>query len=619
MRLRRLPDACRRMLTAARDRGNHRADSQRLKMTKGMPPRNGARLTGCLMVVLCLAMRAETSADSTSPVPIDHGVYPLLERLQTRGWIQGLDDGMRPLSEARVSALLQQAMNQGGLQGIDRVRTEQFAILLAPPEDTPGFHRAPLWSATSPMRYGADQGWIDLDLLARQQTDVLSGRRDGREWVLRNRLGAVVRGRIGEGIGFRVSFEQTREEGVDRDYHIRSDVFEPRREAVQLKGGVADYHEATAIVSFGLGDVVDVMAGKGQVMWGPAPDDNLGLSANSPSYDMVLLRSRLGVLRFEHLAARLRPCPDRPDAPICGDPVDSEATYIVNGMTRPLERDKYLAAHRVELSPRPWLDIGLQEVVIYGDRGPELAYLNPFMFFWAAQSYLGDKDNVMMTLDVDLRPAPGWRLYAAYTIDDLKKLKVFSDDFANKFSLQAGLLWTDPLGWSDTDVRGEYVRIEPWIYTHKFPINTFRHFDAPLGHALGPNSDRWQASIEHRWRHDFSTRLRWSYARHGDNELLSDTTIRNVGGDLHYGWRPGDVRDVKRFLDGTRGIRHTLGVGVDWQVLPRLRLAVQVESEEGTNVALPPRWQPGVPLTYRTGYGDGRQTHLAIDARYGFL
>ena len=340
-------------------------------MKKGMPPRNGARLTGCLIVVLCLAMTTASSADSTSPVPIDHGVYPLLERLQTRGWIQGLDDGMRPLSEARVRALLKQATNQSGLQGIDRQRAEQFAALLAPAEDAAGFHRASLWSATSPMRYGTDQGWLDLDLLARQQTDVLSGRRDGREWVLRNRLGAVVRGQIGEGIGFRISFEQTREEGLDRGYRIRSDVFETRREAVQLKGGVADYHEATAIVSFDLGDVVDVMAGKGQVMWGPAPDDNLGLSANSPSYDMVLLRSRLGVLRFEHLVARLRPCPDRPDAPICGDPVDAEATYIVNGMTRPLERDKYLAAHRLEISPRPWLDIGLQEVVIYGDRGPD--------------------------------------------------------------------------------------------------------------------------------------------------------------------------------------------------------------------------------------------------------
>ena len=78
----------------------------------------------------------------------------------------------------------------------------------------------------------------------------------------------------------------------------------------------------------------------------------------------------------------------------------------------------------------------------------------------------------MMGLDVDVRPRPGMRLYASYVVDDLKKLKIFSDDFANKSSLQSGFFFADPLGLVDTDLRGEYVRIEPWIFTHKIPIKT---------------------------------------------------------------------------------------------------------------------------------------------------
>ena len=588
-------------------------------MTKRpMSGNGGVPLMTLLQLCLCVAASVGLRADSSSPVPLDHEVYPLLERLESRGWVQGLNDGMRPLSEARVSQLLQEAAEKATLSGMDRERVEELISVFAAPDAGIGIRRAAPWSDPPLIRYDAEQGWLELDLLARQQTDVFSGRRDKSEWILRNRLGATVRGRLGDEVGFRVSFEQTREEGARRDYEIRSDVFEPRREAVQLKESLADYHEATGVISFGAGSLVDVVAGKGQVMWGPAPDDNLGLSANAPTYDMILLKSRLGMLRFEHLAARLRPCPNRPDAPVCGG-VGESGSYIVNHMTRSLERDKYLAGHRLEISPRPGIDIGFQEVVIYGDRGPELAYLTPFMFFWAAQSYLGDKDNVMMSLDVEVRPRPGWQFYAAYAIDDLKKLKILSDDFANKFSLQAGFLWTDPLGLANTDARAEYVRIEPWIYTHKFPINTFRHFDAPLGHSLGPNSDRWRASIDRRWHRHLSTRLRWSYARHGDNELLPDGTIRNVGGDLHFGWRPGDDREAKEFLDGIRAIRHTIGVDVDWRILPRLRVVTQAEWESGTNVPLPPRWQQGVPLIERTGYGDGRQIHLAIDLRYGLL
>ncbi len=568
-----------------------------------------------------LWMTLPVVADTSTPLALDHEAYELLERLEVRGVIAGVPDGMKPLSQERVSTLLSGALGSPLLTDVDRQRLEELTQLLG--TDTTAVDEAmpPVKGEWLPprLRYQTPTGWMELDLLARQQTDLLSGRRDGDEWILRNRLGAIVRGQIGRHVGFRVSFEQTREEGVERRYAIRSDVLEPRREAVQLKGGVADYHEATAVVGFGLGEIVDVVMGKGQVMWGPAPDDNLGLSANTPSYDMILLRSQLGVIRFEHLAARLRPCPDRPDAPTCSGIGDPDASYIVNGMTRSLERDKYLAGHRLEISPRPWIDIGFQEVVIYGDRGPELAYLNPFMFFWAAQSYLGDKDNVMMTFDVDVRPRTGWRFYAAYAIDDLKKLKILSDDFANKFSLQVGGLWTEPMGASDTDVRAEYVRIEPWIYSHKFPINTFRHFDAPLGHSLGPNSDRWQISIERRWRRDLATRLRWSRSRHGDNELLSDGTIRNVGGDLHLGWRPGDDRQVKKFLDGNVSTWNSIGLDLEFRVWSRLHLVGTAEWEDGTNVPLAPRWQRGVPLLLRTGYGDGWQTHLAIDLRYGLL
>ena len=39
-------------------------------------------------------------------------------------------------------------------------------------------------------------------------------------------------------------------------------------------------------------------------------------------------------------------------------------------------------------------------------------------------------------------------------------------------------------------------------------------------------------------------------SRHGENEVLDDGSLRNVGGDIHYGWRPGDERMSKKFLDG---------------------------------------------------------------------
>jgi len=265
------------------------------------------------------------------------------------------------------------------------------------------------------------------------------------------------------------------------------------------------------------------------------------------------------------------------------------------------------------------LDFGFQEVVIYGDRGPELSYVNPLMFYWAAQSYLGDKDNVMMGLDFDIHPGNGQRYYLAYVVDDLKKAGVFSNDFANKFSLQTGMLWVDPLRLADAEFRAEYLRIEPWIYSHKFPINTFRHFGAPLGHSLGPNSDQWQFSLSKRLNRDMAFNIGFERSRHGDNVLNEDGSIRNVGGDMHYGWRPGDERQSKKFLDGQLMKRTAIRAEVSWRILPDLEMEVEYIQEWGKGVPLPPAWGSGTPLPWRTGYGDGCEQHLRFDLRYNYF
>lgn len=579
--------------------------------------------------VLSMLPTAPAAGDGSTMVPLEHWGYSLVERLETTGLLSSTADGIRPFSRLRLARLALRADSAATagqrLTRTDRQRLDLLLRQLQPEVDElrpPKGARAPkpdrgLTDSLPPFVYRATQGTIEADALLRQQTDRLDGRRRDGEMIYRNRVGAFLRGQLFGRVGYRVAFEQSREQG-DRGYFLRGDVYERRLEAVQLKETLADFHEGAAYVTFGLGDGIDVLIGKDRVAWGPAPD-NLGLSGNAPAFDMIRLRSRLGIFEFVSLHGALRPCPDRPDSPICAGEGDANATYIVNGMTRPLDRDKWIAAHRIEVALTRRLDVGVQEIVIYGDRGPEPAYLNPLMFYWAAQSYLGDKDNVMMGLDVDWRFRPGWRWYAAYAIDDLKKAKILSNDFANKYSLQSGLTWADPFGLDDVDLEAEFVRIEPWIYTHKFPINTVRHFDSPLGHSLEPNSDRWQVRVTRRWTRDLALSAAYSRVRHGANELLDNGSILNVGGDLHRGWRPGDNRDDKDFLDGNVSRRRAVSGEVRWRLWPGMQLRAGLGWEWGDNVPLAPRDGPATPLSDRTGFGDGRQDHLFFDLRYGVL
>ena len=574
-----------------------------------------------------LSYGLEARADSSVNVPLDHWVYAYVERLEAQGRIIEVGDGIKPLSRNEIAGFINLVYQSKEIT-LSAVELGELALLrgefsneLRPLQDEKAGGED-LWSRLrrghSLLHYQADEGELFVDLLFRQQTDRFSGRgRVETEMIYRNRVGGIIRGQLGGHIGFRLGFEQVREQG-SRDYFFRQALYERWVELPQLKGNLADFHEGTAYLTFDLGPV-DVELGKDEVLWGPAPGGNLGLSNGAPSFNMIRLKSRLGAFKLVSIAGELRPCPDRPDSPLCGGLADSAATYIINGISRPLDREKYLAAHRLEVALAPWIDLGFQEVVVYGDRGPELSYVNPLMFYWAAQSYLGDKDNVMMGVDLDIHPGNGRRYYLSYVVDDLKKLGIFSDDFSNKFSLQTGMLWVDPLGLGDAELRAEYLRIEPWIYSHKFPINTFRHFDAPLGHSLSPNSDQWQVGLTKRLSRDWSFNFKWSRRRPGENEVLADGSIRNVGGDMHYGWRPGDERESKKFLDGRLERRRSIAGGTRWRIGINLQLEVEYVHEWGDQVPLPPAWGPGVPLEWRTGYGEGTERHLRFDLRYNYF
>ncbi|MEE3214445.1 MAG: hypothetical protein VX259_02700, partial [Pseudomonadota bacterium] len=243
--------------------------------------------------------------DATTMLPVEHWSYILIERLEAAGHLSGTADGIKPFSRRHMAKL---ALRADSVAALTRIDSQRLALLLQEldsdvralrgdvPRQAEGLHLSTPALARPPLYYGTERGNIFADLLASQQTDLLSGRgRDGNERVYRNRLGGVLRGDLHDRVGFRISFEQTREQGT-RDYTLREDVYERQLEAVQLKGNLADFHRGAAYVTFGLGPWVDVQVGKDQVEWGPAPRDNLGLSANAPAFDMVRLRTHLGAI-----------------------------------------------------------------------------------------------------------------------------------------------------------------------------------------------------------------------------------------------------------------------------------------------------------------------------------
>ena len=228
--------------------------------------------------------------------------------------------------------------------------------------------------------------------------------------------------------------------------------------------------------------------------------------------------------------------------------------------------ERYLALHRLTVNPWRWLQLAFSEMVIYGQRGPELAYLNPVLPIKPTEHALWDRDNTLFALEAVFRPLEGVETYGTLLVDDLDVGLLGQNSFNNKWAVQAGLgaALGAGLGWI------EYTRIEPFVYTHRFLLdgsfyNSYQHNGFGLGHRLGPNADQVEAGL----RFWLPARIRGTakarHVRRGENFTDIEGNPVNVGGDIGDGRQP-DFNDFSKvFLAGERYEGPGLTLGLTWE------------------------------------------------------
>jgi hypothetical protein len=174
------------------------------------------------------------------------------------------------------------------------------------------------------------------------------------------------------------------------------------------------------------------------------------------------------------------------------------------------DKPKYIYTHRLDIPlAKNKILIGINEVIINGstaekaqtdslpedyygeERGWEWVYMIPFIPYSFAEHYVGDRDNKVLSFDIMCAVPRGFRWYLEFFFDDFASpLKLFSDDFGNKWAFTLGGQYFGALGNRDVTFSGEYSRIEPWVYTHFYGgSHRYTHYGQSLGSNLGPNSD----------------------------------------------------------------------------------------------------------------------------------
>jgi hypothetical protein len=291
------------------------------------------------------------------------------------------------------------------------------------------------------------------------------------------------------------------------------------------------------------GGIVSVQLGKERVLWGSGYDQKMIASENVRPYEFIRADVQYKALKYTFFHGSLL---GRNRSLVFTDPTDSTVTYV-----EPVVADKYFAAHRIEFSFPGVFDIGFQEMAIYSNRSPDLAYLNPFIVIESAQRSREERDNISWAFDIQTHFLRGLELQSTIVFDDIHFPEFFQPRWYNRYAYQAGLMLTDPLFVPDMTLMVEYTRVKPYVYAHdRSREDSYTSLNSVLGPRIGPNADSWFVRLDYFPLRNLTFSLRVASVRHGENYIDPGTgKLINVGGDVFQGHRPIDPLDA-HFLDG---------------------------------------------------------------------
>ncbi|HSP88027.1 MAG TPA: capsule assembly Wzi family protein [Ignavibacteriaceae bacterium] len=281
-------------------------------------------------------------------------------------------------------------------------------------------------------------------------------------------------------------------------------------------------------------DLLKLKFGRDRLLIGYGETKSL-VADNSPMFDYLSFNINYEFMNFSYFHGKLLG-----NSSFINDSITGGTNFVA---------EKYIGYHRLSFDFSQDISLGAGEIIIYGNRGIDLSYLNPFTFYKSVEHSNQDRDNSMLFFDLNLKPGYGLKLFSTFLIDDISFGKIGSGWFGNQTMLHAGIFSSSLYKITPIDLSLEYIRVEPYTFTHRLPGNNYTHNGYNVGIDLQPNSELFFSQINYR----FNQRLRCSasfwYSIHGANPVLNNGDVENVGGNINLGHRVVDSENAD-FLDG---------------------------------------------------------------------
>jgi hypothetical protein len=493
-------------------------------------------------------------------------IHRFLEMQKTEGHLPNGFVSAQPLSAYEAQAYLDTLAARSDSLSLSTTERRWLARLRQE-RPSPGAEWAQsVWSSL--YDNGRDLGSVSGDGYALQLNPLLylsagrGYRSSGDVTTWRNTRGVRASGHVGP-IFFETRLTENQERPLVQEFQDEGTA--PGLGFVLLQNDeVYDYFTATGMVGF-RSEFFEVRFGRDRNNWGFG-ESSLQLSDRPTAYDQLQIRTSVWRLQYTNLFTRFTRAVSLPGQ---GQRADA------------IQPSTYGAFHRLAFNVTDRLQLELFESIIFASeqdstvsrQGFDIAYLNPVIFYRAAERELGSPDNALVGLGGSYIVSPGWRAYGQFILDELVVSEIGNEWWGNKWGWMIGLHATD-LGVESLQARFEFARQRPYLYAHRYPPNAVVHWGDGLGHPAGPNSLDAALFLDYRPPGRWQAGLNVTLTRRGRN-----TETQNFGSDPTL---DNDTRVRDRpvpLLQGVDQDRAFVEAHVGWEALPQLVIEGALRAE----------------------------------------
>jgi hypothetical protein len=228
-------------------------------------------------------------------------------------------------------------------------------------------------------------------------------------------------------------------------------------------------------------------------------------------------------------------------------------------------RNKFTSSHFLSWNVTKDINLGLFETVVWQgsdtlhNRGFDVSYMNPAIFYRAPEFAMGSSDNSLIGASVKFRIKKKNILYSQVVFDEfyLIEMKAGNKWWANKYGVQVGAKSYDFLGIKNFGVQSEFNLVRPFTYSHQSSLINYGHNNQSLAHSVGANFYELSNFVRYK-KGKWYFEAQFNYLEYGE-----DTSANNYGGDIFNSYIDRDV-DVNH---PDKDYNHTIRQGEKHMVL----------------------------------------------------